>query len=419
MSMFKVGDKVRCVEGQENNKLYEGETYTVDGIHTVYEGNPTPLITVEGNDNQFFEFRFELVEEAKKYSKEPKFEVGDKVVCAGGEVYDHILVEGYTYTISNILKTAKGWSYELEEDVIGLSFPQEWFVSVEDYEDEDDDYYDDDDSWEEDYEEEVYKVVEKEPTPSQSNTTYIITGDTVTLCFNGETYTASNNDQVLFENIVQCIVNKDFENAITLIKPKVVVENWCNGLLTIANDVLFFNGERISNNLTGKIIDMARDGTGSFEPYAKCLGLLMEQENAETRQRVMDFVANGLIDIDHNGMVLAYKNVKDDYYDKRSGNFRNMVGDKPSMPRHLVDSDHNNTCSAGLHVCSPRYLRECWGTSGKNMLVKVHPKDFVAIPYDYKDSKARVCAYEVVTELTQEEIEAAIQYFDQVTTVKM
>jgi hypothetical protein len=69
------------------------------------------------------------------------------------------------------------------------------------------------------------------------------------------------------------------------------------------------------------------------------------------------------------------------------------------MPRNAVDEDKERTCSYGLHFCSIQYLPSFTDSDGgKTMIVKINPKDVVAIPADYNNTKGRACKYEVVAE---------------------
>ncbi len=101
--------------------------------------------------------------------------------------------------------------------------------------------------------------------------------------------------------------------------------------------------------------------------------------------------------ITEDGCFLAYKRVGSQFKDLHSGTFDNHPGKIVSMPRKSVDPDRNSTCSTGLHVCSKSYLS---GYGGEHtIVVKVNPKDVVAVPTDYDQSKMRVCRYEVLEEL--------------------
>ena len=111
-----------------------------------------------------------------------------------------------------------------------------------------------------------------------------------------------------------------------------------------------------------------------------------------------------------DGHFLAYKKVRDNYKDCHTGKFNNHPGETVRMPRSEVDADRTVTCSRGLHVCSGGYLSNFGGT--RTMLVKVHPKNVVSVPIDYKNSKMRLCEYYVVKELGAEDVEQVAVYVD-------
>jgi hypothetical protein len=228
---------------------------------------------------------------------------------------------------------------------------------------------------------------------------FLFTKDSITLMIDGDTEVATK-DHKNFTAIRDHVLNEEYDEAMALMNVAVGIQNWGQGSLKIENGKVVYVGMELTGKLVDRIIEMMVGGDNAFEKFAKFLNLTMEQESFKTRSRLMDFAAHDKLDIDDNGYVVAFKNVKADYFDKRSGTFRNMVGDSPSMRRSDVDDNHDHQCSNGLHVCSPTYLKGFWGTSGRTMRVVVDPRDFVAIPYDYNDSKARVCRYSVVEDVT-------------------
>lgn len=69
------------------------------------------------------------------------------------------------------------------------------------------------------------------------------------------------------------------------------------------------------------------------------------------------------------------------------------VGEPITMPREECDSDPEVTCSAGLHVGSMEYVHD-FGHSDKVILeVLVSPRNVVAVPNDYNNTKMRTCEY--------------------------
>lgn len=235
---------------------------------------------------------------------------------------------------------------------------------------------------------------------------YIINKDSVTLTYQDEVYTTDKSN-ANFKEIIELILEQNYSAAVNLFSPSAAISNWVDGLLEVRDDRIFYDNFEIKGKFVEKIIKHAQNDL-DVASFLKFLKLTMEQEDVEVRNRLLDFAADDTIDFSDEGYVIAFKNVRGDYYDKHSGKFRNMVGDKPSVPRSSVDANHNTTCSTGLHVCSFKYLVRCWGTSGRNMVVHVNPKDFVAIPYDYDDSKARVSTYTVVDELSQDKVQQLV-----------
>jgi hypothetical protein len=118
------------------------------------------------------------------------------------------------------------------------------------------------------------------------------------------------------------------------------------------------------------------------------------------------FLESGNLPITEDGHFLAYKKVKNDYYDIYSGNFNNAVGQVLSMPRNQVNDNRKATCSRGLHFCSFNYLK-AYNSHNSNtdriMIVKINPKDVVSIPNDYNNTKGRTERYEVIGEVSRED----------------
>jgi hypothetical protein len=131
----------------------------------------------------------------------------------------------------------------------------------------------------------------------------------------------------------------------------------------------------------------------------------MENLYANPSKRAIDelygFLEKSNLPITPDGHFLAYKKVRQNYFDVHSGTMDNSVGKIVEMARNEVDDDKDRTCSAGLHFCSLGYLGHFGGE--KIMIVKINPADVVSIPSDYNDTKGRACRYEVIGELNKEE----------------
>jgi hypothetical protein len=141
-----------------------------------------------------------------------------------------------------------------------------------------------------------------------------------------------------------------------------------------------------------------RDGL-PHEPLLNFFKNLMENPSKRAVDELYDFLEAGELPITEDGCFLAFKNVRSNYLDIHSGKFDNSVGKVCEMPRNGVDEDKERTCSYGLHFCSIKYLPHFSDSDGgKTMIVKINPKDVVAIPADYNNTKGRTCRYEVVAE---------------------
>jgi hypothetical protein len=83
-----------------------------------------------------------------------------------------------------------------------------------------------------------------------------------------------------------------------------------------------------------------------------------------------------------------------EFTDHWGGSTQIRLGSPVSMPRTKCDSDPNNTCSSGLHVGAPGYVKGYGGGGGNVYLATlVNPMNVVACPADYSYQKMRCCEY--------------------------
>ena len=158
-----------------------------------------------------------------------------------------------------------------------------------------------------------------------------------------------------------------------------------------------YRGWDISQNMQNRIISIVFDeNTASVnDKLTRFFDKVLENPSHTSVESLYDFLQHNDIEIDDDGYVIAYKNVRSDMRDCFTGSIDNSVGQKPQMPRHLIDEDIDVHCSKGLHVCAIGYTSVYPGQV--TIKVKVHPKDFVAVPSDHSRQKARVAEYEVLS----------------------
>lgn len=240
-------------------------------------------------------------------------------------------------------------------------------------------------------------------------TSFIRTSDHLTIVFDdGHTATVyPSNGQ--YKNIITALNEKDYDRVRVLSSPARTIEDALTEEATDGNDggycevvdgVVIYNGKPMHNTLTQRMIEMLNDGF-DIEPMKKFLVNLYENPSYRSVNELYRFLEKGNLPITDDGYFLAYKKVRADYRDVRSGTFDNSVGSVCAMNRNEVDENSRNECSNGLHFCSRDYLANFNGVHV--MIVKINPRDVVAIPEDYNSSKGRTCRYEVIGELGSEE----------------
>lgn len=134
----------------------------------------------------------------------------------------------------------------------------------------------------------------------------------------------------------------------------------------------------------------------------KFVSNLLQNPSARAVRELHRFLEVNDLPMTPDGCFLAYKKVQFDYLDFHSKTFDNSVGKEVSMVRNKVDDNPDQTCSAGLHVCSESYLPHYGSNSpaiNRIVVCKVNPADVVSIPRDYNNAKLRCCKYYVVDEL--------------------
>jgi hypothetical protein len=230
----------------------------------------------------------------------------------------------------------------------------------------------------------------------------IISGNgVISLRMEGNSYTVAQ-DHLNYKKILNKLKDGDHTDLLDLIDVSKGIAEATNGVISIEDGNVQYNGREIINPLTDRIVKFIQEGL-PFEPMVKFLENLMENPSRNSVQELYLFLENNELPITPDGHFMAYKKVRDDYKDIHSGTYDNSVGVVCSMPRNEVCEDRNRTCSDGLHFCSKEYLPS-FGSCRNNrvMLLKINPADVVSIPSDYNNAKGRTWKYEVIGEVTDE-----------------
>ena len=227
----------------------------------------------------------------------------------------------------------------------------------------------------------------------------IITGSgKIAATINGQSYTI-DTDHPKYKQALEAVRSKDWNGFVNLVNISQQVQSYFDGTeVEIKDGSINYHGQVIHNTLTKRILSFMREGL-PHEPLLNFFKNLMDNPSKRAVDELYDFLEAGELPITEDGHFLAFKNVRSNYLDIHSGKFDNSVGKVCEMPRNGVDEDKERTCSYGLHFCSIAYLPHFSdGENGKTMIVKINPKDVVAIPADYQNTKGRTCRYEVVAE---------------------
>jgi hypothetical protein len=208
-----------------------------------------------------------------------------------------------------------------------------------------------------------------------------------------------------YEAIKEALKNKDWDvipdlvNIAKEVEDAIATSQTASGKVFIKDGEVFYGSMVIQNTLSNRIVAMAKEGfdVGHMITF---LENLMENPSYRAVNELYDFLEVGAIPITEKGTFLTYKKIKNDWTDIYSGKFDNSVGAVAEMPRNMVNEDSNQTCSAGLHVCSYDYLPHFASASNDRVVIcEVNPADVVSIPTDYNNTKMRVCKYVVIGEV--------------------
>lgn len=212
------------------------------------------------------------------------------------------------------------------------------------------------------------------------------------------TYSISNGNPN-FKKACDLTQSGDLEGALAVINTRKGLALYTRGFVKIDGNKVFYKNLLVDSGITQRIIDAMQNGD-SFEFLVKFFEKLMLNPSNRAVNELYGFMQHNDLVIDEDGDVLAFKRVNNDYTDMYSGTIDNSPGKTVEVERNQVNEDSNVTCSYGLHVAAKSYIPHYNGGRGRVVLVKVSPADFVSIPKDYNNAKARVCKYIVLDDIT-------------------
>ena len=222
----------------------------------------------------------------------------------------------------------------------------------------------------------------------------VTTKNSTVLSIDGVSYTVSDTHP-MYEEILDEVRkgdNTDVDQLLTLLDVKKAIDAQVFGKVTITGDVVYYDQKPVGNALTKRIIDMLSQGY-DIAPWGKFMDNVMLNPVETAREELYRFLEAAAMPITPDGCFLAFKKVKEDltsFYDSET---KHVLGKIMSLPMDKVDTDYRTQCSSGLHFCSESYLKHYHGGQGTTIVLKVNPKDVVAIPLDYQNAKGRAWCY--------------------------
>lgn len=225
----------------------------------------------------------------------------------------------------------------------------------------------------------------------------IYTGSTISFQHDSK-FLQAHQSHPRFSEIVDLCKAGDFSSAAELIDLKRVVTQAIQGTAAkLEGNQVTYKGKPIHGLLAQRILQLAREGFDA-QPLLCFLDNLMDNPSNRAINELYGFLEASKLPITDDGHFLAYKSVNSDFKDHYTGKMDNSVGAVVEMPRNSVDEDKDRTCSHGLHFAAHEYASG-FRANGKMIVLKINPRDVVAIPSDYNNQKGRCCRYEVVEEV--------------------
>ncbi len=201
--------------------------------------------------------------------------------------------------------------------------------------------------------------------------------------------------------IKEAIQNKNYSRAQDLMDVSYGMNDWATKSNSQARDFVIKSGKVYLDNhafndaVSGKVISMMQAGQDAYA-LINFLRKTRQNPSAIAQNELLLFCQANNFLIHEDGDIIAFKGIRNNYYDMHSGKFDNSVGKTVVMERNKVDDRREITCSYGLHFGALEYAT---GFGEKVVVVKVNPKDVVSIPNDYANQKGRCAGYFVLSEL--------------------
>lgn len=149
---------------------------------------------------------------------------------------------------------------------------------------------------------------------------------------------------------------------------------------------------------------------GFLNGFNKFIQKITSNNHYQSMQDLTEFLQRNNLPLTQSGDILGFKvlikNKNDKWVDSHTYLVEQNVGDRVRMDRDMVTLDKDIHCSYGLHVADFDYAYNFLRNDDEKgiFLVCVRVNNVVSVPND-TSSKIRVCEYDILYQLTDEDIE--------------
>lgn len=236
---------------------------------------------------------------------------------------------------------------------------------------------------------------------------FIVTDETITVVVGSTPYVIAVG-QPRWGPLLEAITAEDWEKVVHItteveqLRDSTLVSE---GELEVRDGRIFWRGNQFNGYLVNTILRMIREQE-DYQPLLNFLRRLQQNPSHRVVQGLFRWVEAGEMKITPDGLIVAFKKVREDYTDCYSGKVDNSVGARPWKERNEIHDEPEETCAeSGLHFCSKNYLdRYRTTTTWKDRIMVIHvdPADVVSFPKS-DEHKGRACTYRVVDEIRRED----------------
>lgn len=241
---------------------------------------------------------------------------------------------------------------------------------------------------------------------------HIFTGNSLTVVYmvNGKVQPPKvvDSSHVNWKPVLAAFKLKDYSKVAELMDVAGAIKKLSGGKFEVLNGAVYYGGEKVHGHLFDRILLYVREGL-EYAHLIKFAENLFSNTATHVKSDLFKFLECGHMPITPDGCFLSYKGVESNFYSKHAGSavpirgtrnsqgqILNSIGATIEVTRADVNEDRSQCSSYGLHVGSHNYAKGHAGSNGKLLVVKVNPRDVVAVPND--GEKLRVVKYEVFAE---------------------